>query len=108
MDKSRESIEGSTPLPDFLTRQEIEYDQLPQLNDLIRKKVINLGMLNKMGIDLLDNTIEATFDAAIDQGLKAEAIKAMGRYKKGRRLTKQGVGYKDELEKEEREISPVV
>lgn len=108
MNESHKPLEGSTPIPDYLTRQEQEYDPLPRLNNLIRKKITNLGLLNANGIDLLDNAIKATFDTAIDQGLKTEAIRAMGRYKKGKRLTKEGIDYKDELEKGEREISPVL
>ncbi len=104
MDRSQE---GETPLPAYLSR-ESQDDPLPRLTLLIDTKITNITNLNRRGMELLDDQIVGAFGTAIDQGLKGEAIQEMRRFKKGYQLTREGLIYKDELERDERTKSPVL
>lgn len=107
-----EPLEGDTPIPDFLARsnerEAAPEDLLGVLKQAIKIKLIWLYELNIRGIKLVDSSIEGSFEHLIDAGLRQEAVDKMRFYRKGRKLSKEGMELKNQLDKKERENNPVL
>ncbi len=99
--------EDQPELPDYLSREAKE-NPVPQLRDLILKKIQDIHTYNNTGIKFLDDQIMHTFDTVLDQKLHSEAASDMKRFKKGRALSKEGIEYKKEISSDDWQQSPTL
>ncbi len=94
-------------VPGYLSREAKE-NPVPRLRDLIFKKIQDIHYFNDTGIKLLDDQILHTFDTVLDQKLQGEVANDMKQFKKGRRLSREGIDYKKEWEDEYWQQNPTL
>lgn len=94
-------------VPGYLSR-EAKVNPVPQLRNLIFKKIKHIHFYNDAGIKLLDDQIMHTFDTVLDQRLQSEVVDDIKRFKKGCSLSREGIEYKKAIESEYWEQNPTL